>query len=56
MKHGCEALDAPDFERYGEEFDARTGMGGVEIWLPVKVISVPKPQDHRRRYTQRVSS
>ena len=36
MKHGCEALDAPDFEHYGEEFDARTGMGGAEIWVPVE--------------------
>ena len=24
VKHGCEAVDAPDFERYGDEFDART--------------------------------
>ena len=31
-----EAADAPDFERYGEEFDPRTGMGGVEIWIPIK--------------------
>ena len=31
-----EAADAPDFERYGEEFDARTGTGGVEIWIPIK--------------------
>ncbi len=30
------ALDAPDFERYGEEFDGRTGLGGLEIWIPVK--------------------
>ena len=37
---GIEALDAPDFERCfgqcGEEFDGRTGLGGVEIWVPVK--------------------
>ena len=33
---GIEALDAPDFERYGEEFDGRTGLGGLEIWIPVK--------------------
>ena len=25
---GIEALDAPDFERYGEEFDGRTGWVG----------------------------
>ncbi|WP_085487116.1 AraC family transcriptional regulator [Paraburkholderia susongensis] len=28
--------DAPNFERYGEQFDAVTGMGGVEIWLPLR--------------------
>lgn len=28
--------DAPDFERYDERFDARTGSGTVEIWLPIK--------------------
>ena len=28
---------APDFfERYGEEFDPRSGMGGIEVWVPVK--------------------
>jgi GyrI-like small molecule binding domain len=26
-----EAADAPDFERYGEEFDPRTGTGGVGL-------------------------
>ena len=31
------ACDAPDFlERYTEEFDPRIGMGGMEIWIPVK--------------------
>jgi AraC family transcriptional regulator len=33
---GIEALDAPDLERYGEEFDGRTGLGELEIWIPVK--------------------
>ena len=33
---GYEAADAPTFERYGEEFDGVTGLGGVEIWLPIK--------------------
>jgi len=33
---GVEVADAPDFERYGEEFDPRTGSGGLEIWIPVK--------------------
>jgi AraC family transcriptional regulator len=28
-------VDAPDFERYGEGFDTRTGTGGVEIWIPI---------------------
>lgn len=27
---------APDFfERYGERFDPRTGMGDIEVWIPV---------------------
>jgi AraC family transcriptional regulator len=34
---GHEVADAPNFERYGEEFDPRTGNGGLEIWLPLKV-------------------
>lgn len=33
---GFEAADAPDFERYGEDFDPRSGTGTVEIWVPVK--------------------
>jgi AraC family transcriptional regulator len=28
-------VDAPDFERYGEDFDPRSGTGCVEIWIPV---------------------
>ena len=24
------------FERYSEEFDPRTGMGGIEVWIPIK--------------------
>jgi AraC family transcriptional regulator len=31
-----EPVDAPDFERYGEEFDSRTGNGGFEIWIPIR--------------------
>ncbi len=28
---------APDFfELYSEEFDPRTGMGGMEVWIPIK--------------------
>src|SRR5262249_1926566 len=33
---GHELVDAADFERYGEEFDSRTGLGGFEIWVPIK--------------------
>src|SRR5467141_4106221 len=30
------AADAPNFERYDENFDPLTGNGGLEIWIPVK--------------------
>jgi AraC family transcriptional regulator len=31
------AAGAPGFfERYGEDFDPRTGMGGIEVWIPIK--------------------
>jgi AraC family transcriptional regulator len=33
---GHEVADAPQFERYGEAFDPRSGMGGIEIWVPLK--------------------
>jgi AraC family transcriptional regulator len=33
---GHEVADAPNFERYGEEFNPQTGMGGLEIWIPIK--------------------
>jgi AraC family transcriptional regulator len=33
---GHEVADAPDFERYGEEFDPKTGNGGLEVWVPLK--------------------
>jgi AraC family transcriptional regulator len=32
---GLMAADAPDFERYDADFDPLTGMGGVEIWVPL---------------------
>lgn len=32
---GYKAADSPWFERYGEEFDGRTGLGGLEIWIPI---------------------
>jgi AraC family transcriptional regulator len=33
---GCRMAEAPEFERYGEEFDGLTGTGGFEIWIPVR--------------------
>jgi AraC family transcriptional regulator len=33
---GHEPADAPDFERYGADFDSMTGTGSVEIWIPIK--------------------
>ena len=33
---GHEATDGPAFERYDERFDGRTGLGGFEIWIPIK--------------------
>ncbi|MET0984440.1 MAG: GyrI-like domain-containing protein [Steroidobacteraceae bacterium] len=31
-----EIVDAPLFERYTSSFDGRTGMGGLEVWVPVR--------------------
>jgi AraC family transcriptional regulator len=33
---GLEVADAPDFERYSTDFDDATGVGDVEIWIPLK--------------------
>ncbi|HEV8026460.1 MAG TPA: AraC family transcriptional regulator [Stellaceae bacterium] len=33
---GHQVADAPNFERYGPDFDPRTGTGVVEIWVPIK--------------------
>jgi AraC family transcriptional regulator len=35
-RSGHRTEDAPVFERYDERFDGRTGMGGFEIWVPIK--------------------
>jgi AraC family transcriptional regulator len=35
-RSGHHLADAPDFERYGADFDPRTGRGAVEIWVPLK--------------------
>lgn len=32
---GCTLVDAPQMERYGEDFDPQTGTGDIEIWIPV---------------------
>ena len=33
---GNVVVDAPEFERYDNRFDPKTGNGTVEIWIPVK--------------------
>lgn len=33
---GHVAAEGPFFERYGESFDPRTGLGGIEIWFPIE--------------------
>jgi AraC family transcriptional regulator len=33
---GLKAADAPNFERYGENFDPLSGNGGFEIWVPIR--------------------
>jgi len=33
---GYQAAEGPEFERYGPEFDAVTGNGGFEIWIPIR--------------------
>ena len=38
---GHQAADGPAFERYDERFDPRTGLGGLEIWVPIMTRSVP---------------
>ncbi len=39
---GHEVADAPNFERYGPEFDPRTGNGGSNVRFPSRL-------DHRRQ-------
>ena len=33
---GFKAADAPEFERYAQDYDAQSSAGVVEIWLPLK--------------------
>jgi AraC family transcriptional regulator len=35
-RSGYQSADAAVFERYDERFDARTGMGGFQVWIPLK--------------------
>lgn len=35
-RSGLTVADAPDFEKYGADFDDVTGTGEVEIWLPLQ--------------------
>jgi AraC family transcriptional regulator len=35
-RSGVTAANTPDFERYDERFDPRTGSGVVEIWFPIE--------------------
>jgi AraC family transcriptional regulator len=32
---GVKAADGPVFERYDDKFNPRTGLGGLEIWVPI---------------------
>jgi AraC family transcriptional regulator len=31
-----ESANAPTLERYGPEFNGTTGLGGFEIWIPIR--------------------
>ena len=33
---GYQASDGPAFERYDNQFDGRTGLGGFELWVPIR--------------------
>jgi AraC family transcriptional regulator len=33
---GHQPADTPSFERYGQDFNPQTGMGGIEIWIPLQ--------------------
>jgi AraC family transcriptional regulator len=33
---GYKAFEGPTLERYGPEFNPMTGMGGLEIWVPIQ--------------------
>jgi AraC family transcriptional regulator len=50
---GYEVVDAPSFERYGDDFDSVTGTGGFEIWIPIKKCNEPQQDERRRRCSPR---
>ncbi len=33
---GLKLADSPSFERYTEEFNPQTGLGGTEVWIPLE--------------------
>lgn len=33
---GVQMGESPSFERYSEEFNPKSGTGGMEIWIPVR--------------------
>jgi AraC family transcriptional regulator len=33
---GHRLADAPELERYSEDFNSRTGIGGIELWIPIE--------------------
>lgn len=33
---GLRIGESPSFERYGEDFNPKTGKGGIEIWIPIR--------------------
>jgi AraC family transcriptional regulator len=33
---GLRLANAPDFQCYTEAFDANSGLGGIEIWVPIE--------------------
>jgi len=36
-REGLTPEPAPMFERYGAAFDPRTGNGGLEVWVPLRM-------------------
>lgn len=41
-----EVVDAPDFERYGENFNSLTGTGGFEVWIPIRAGNQQESEKH----------